>query len=357
MGRHAQIALCCIVLVGGSLSTAQIHAGPYPPLAQSISQGAIPFGHGCDSVPLCQSDCDQVFCEPGPRLTARVKFLYMRRDETSDPPIFRNTATNQIALKGNDFDFRFDPGVDASLIAHVGGGAAIEGRFLWIDDWEATVFTPNPTPGELQLITNPFSTGGFVDDFYSNYSSKFQTVEVNVRQDCACHPVTLLIGFRWAEIDEDLQLNSLGATVPSFADFDTRNDLFGGQVGLDARMIDWGNFGLDGFFKTGIYANSSQGLSRVQVGPDVLGTASDRRVEPAILAEAGLEGVVWLTERMKVRLGYQVLIAHGLSIAAEQVKQTGNLTPGGTNNVVWMSLDMSKHLFAHGGTAALEIDW
>ncbi|MCA9074606.1 MAG: hypothetical protein KDA93_06200 [Planctomycetaceae bacterium] len=357
MGRDARIALGMTAALICGLSTTASSAGPYPPLPYSTPQEAVTFGHGCDCLPLCESGCDQVFCDPAPRFTARVKFLYMRRDENSDPPILRNTATNQSALKGNDFDFGFDPGVDASLIAHLGGGNAIEGRFLWIDDWEATVFTPNPTPGELQLTSNPFSTGGFVDDFYSNYATKFQTAEVNYRQDCACHPVTMLIGFRWAEIDEDLQLNSLDATVPTFVDFDTRNDLFGGQIGLDAVLIDWGNFGLDGFFKTGIFANSSQGNARVQVGPDILGTASDRRVEPAILAEAGLEGVVWLTDRMKIRLGYQVMIAHGLSIAAEQVKTTGNLTPGGTNNVAWMSLDMSRPLFAHGGTAAFEVVW
>ncbi len=342
----AVFCLCCLTEIGV--------AGPYPSLWHSQSPGSCDEWC-CDTLPLCESGCDQVFSDPGPTLSGRVKFIYMRRDGTSDPGILRNTANNQTTLKGNDFDFDFQPGIDASVTSHLGYGTELEARYMWVDDWNASVYVTNPTPGDLQFRSNPLSTGGITDDMYSKYSSRLQTAEVNLKQRSG--DVTWLLGFRWAEIDEDMQINSVGNPIQTIGDFDTRNDLFGGQIGAEASLWTWGSWGLGGFAKTGIYANRAKGLSRLQVGNNILGTARDQRVEPAILSEAGLEGVYWVNESINLRIGYQVFIAHGIAVAAEQVKKTGNLNPGGTNNIVRLGLDTSSYLFAHGGTGALEIVW
>ncbi|MCA9026760.1 MAG: hypothetical protein KDA86_16250 [Planctomycetaceae bacterium] len=354
--------------IGQSVSSGYSSMSPYPSIGHSVQPQSGPYpmlGHTVDQVSyeqtscspesLCDSCCDEVFCDPGPKLSARVKFIYMRRDENSDPGILRNTATNQVVLKGNDFDFDFQPGIDASVSSHLGYGLELEARYLWIDDWNAGVYVVNPVPGDLQLLSNPLSAGAFTDDMSSTYSSRLRTAEVNLKQSSG--DVTWLIGFRWGEIDEDMQINSVGTAGQVISDFDTRNDLFGGQIGAEALLGKWGKFELGGFAKTGIYGNTAKGVSRLQLGPNVLGTARDKRTEPAIMSEAGLETVFWLTQSVNLRLGYQVFIAHGIAVAAEQVKKTGNLNPGGTNNIVWLGLDTSSFLFTHGGTGALEIVW
>ncbi len=352
MGLHFRYAPALLAAVILHFASAQpVTAGPYPPIGPSGSEWT------CDTSGDCGGDgdscCDvyDVFCEKCPTFTSQVKFVYMRRDRTSDPAILQDVATNQFVLRGNDFDFDFVPGVDGNVIYHMNSVTSIEGRYLWVDDWTDGVSTPNP--GQLRFTTNPF-TGNFASDFYSTYSSSLQTAEVNLRQTSG--DITWLIGFRWAEIDESLQANEVGG--PSINDFDTRNDLFGGQIGAEAALMSRGRFSLDTFGKLGWYANRAEGVSRVQVGNTVFGTARDRRTESALLAEAGLEGVFRLNDFLALRAGYQVLIAHGLAVAAEQVKKSGDLLGGGgAGSTVGLNLDTSSHLFAHGGTVGVELNW
>ncbi|MCA9074605.1 MAG: BBP7 family outer membrane beta-barrel protein [Planctomycetaceae bacterium] len=312
----------------------------------SSSQAGLPDLFPSSGFSAC--DLNAVFANPCPTFTSRVKFVYMQRTQTDNGAILEDVNTNQIVLKGDQYDFDFQPGIDANLIYHLDPCTGVEFRYLWIDEWSETAFTPNP--GALRYRTNPF-TGNFGANFASDYTSSLQTAEINLRRQY--NDITWLVGFRWAEIDESLNVNGLPPAAPSFTSFDTRNDLFGVQVGLEAPLMSRGRFSLDTFGKLGWYANHVEGTSRLTLGPNLLGNAHDSKTAPALIAEAGLEGVYRINQYLALRLGYQLFLAHGIAVAPEQVKRTGSLLANPTG----LNLDTTDSLFAHGGTGAIEISW
>ncbi|MCA9112033.1 MAG: BBP7 family outer membrane beta-barrel protein [Planctomycetaceae bacterium] len=341
MVRNCRFTLSIMTAICGTLLS-----------VDSIQAGlGLPFGHSsdcCESRSAC--DLNQVFCNPCPTFTSNVKFVYMQRTQTGNGAIVANSNTNQVLLKGDQYDFGFQPGIDTNLIYHLNPTTGVEFRYLWIDEWSESAFTPNPNPGALRYLTNPV-TGDFGADFASEYTSSLQTAEINLRKQAG--NITWLVGFRWAEIDENLQVNGLPPVLQSFTSFNTSNNLYGLQVGLEAPLYSRGRFSLDTFGKLGWYANQVEGDSQLILGNAVLGQAHDSRTDPALLAEAGLEGVYHINQFVALRLGYQLFLAHGIAVAPEQVKRTGSLV----TNPSTLNLDTTDSLFAHGITGGLEFTW
>jgi hypothetical protein len=98
----------------------------------------------------------------------------------------------------------------------------------------------------------------------------------------------MLAGFRWLELRENLNYGRLyeGVTPPIFySDWDTntKNNLYGFQIGADGVILDRGCFSLDGLVKAGIFGNHAEQSTIAGSGPFLASTN-----HAAFLGEVGL---------------------------------------------------------------------
>ncbi len=171
--------------------------------------------------------------------------------------------------------------------------------------------------------------------------------------------ITWLAGFRYAELNEELNLNGLAGqnVVASNSRFMVGNDLFGFQLGGDAALWEHGSFRLNALGKAGVYHNDASGSSRLNLGalPTTLGSGRDTARETAFLAELGVNGTMQLTRHVALRAGYRVLYVDGVATAGGLVQNTGNLTAGANQTPIALAADHS--LLYHGANVGLEFTW
>jgi len=198
--------------------------------------------------------------------------------------------------------------------------------YFGIDGWSDTRFIPQSL--------NPASPLLF------DWSSRLYNAELNVRWNPCCQ-VTMMAGFRWAELREDfIGGRVLDSGFLPVGDIKTNNNLYGFQVGADARLWERGCFSINGLGKVGIYGNHAEQTSDLHIG-QFIGTGSASINHAAFIGELGLQARYQVTQRLALRAGYELLWLDGVAIAPVQF---GN--PVG--------IDSNATVFYHGATAGLE---
>jgi hypothetical protein len=272
---------------------------------------------------LAQESCD----DGCPSWTGGVNWLYMWRETTgNDFPLIlapTNYNSSQIDADGQS-------GIDAYFSSDNGCGKGWDVRYLWAGSFD---FSQNGVfiPGAAAAATNPLSAvfGNF--DWTVSQDSELHSVELLRRRDSG--RLSLNYGFRWANLDETLELTptAVAGTFPHV--FGAENNLYGFQLGLDGTIWDGCRFGVDGFLKAGIYANQAEvGSSLVQLGV-FSGSGVNSSTHGAFLGELGVTGRYDVSDRLTLRGGYQIMFLDGVALAADQVSSTGDLTAGGATNV------------------------
>ena len=138
-------------------------------------------------------------------VTADALFLE-RRDPAAVVWAF-NTANPTQNFDAADFDFGFHTGFDVSVARRVGCDNAIEIRYFGIDDWNATSLTTT-TPGDLLRVNAAVPVFTFSGDAISTaYASQLHNAEINGRRQLNDW-LSLLAGFRYAELDEPASVTS-----------------------------------------------------------------------------------------------------------------------------------------------------
>ena len=123
-------------------------------------------------------------------------------------------------------------------------------------------------PGDFLQTQEGFPT--FQQNMTWNYNSRLYNAELNRRWNL-CRRVTLLAGFRWVNLSEELE----GILAPpgtfgagTFWDTHTQNNLFGLQIGADATLFERGRFSIDGVLKVGIFDNHVDETTSVRMDTD-----------------------------------------------------------------------------------------
>ncbi len=304
-------------------------------------------GHDCGCHDCC--DCCCVPCCRCPRITARVSGVYLKREEPDSSPLVTDLAGNTL-FDAQQFDFEEEPGVDGIVMYQLNPCWGVEGRYLWIEDWEASA--PVVIPALAQIGTNP-PTPQF-DTVSLFYTSELRTAELSLRRNVV-RGANLTAGFRYVEFDESLRAELATAGVPATALFNTTNRLYGFQLGADALLIrHCRRVRVDGFVKAGIYWNDAE-VDVAAVGPALanpaFGSNSDERA--SFLCEAGVFAGYQVTRHVAVRVGYQVMFLDEVVTASSQVSSTGLLTqPLGTP--IPTLVHPGDGVFIHGYSAGLE---
>jgi hypothetical protein len=262
--------------------------------------------------------------------------------------LVEDTVTGEPLANAENYNFNWNAGLDISLIRALGCGCnALEVRYFGIDGWQGT---QNFTTSEIwNFPTDPPLFGLGTANINSIYSSRLYSTEVNLRHRTSDR-IEWLFGFRWVQVHENLNFDADFGGNEALIDFNTDNNLYGAQIGVDWRVFDRGGpFKIDSVFKAGIFGNSADNSFGVaqEIGP-AFGSA-DRQGQVAFVGEIGVTGVYQWSDHIAIRGGYQVLWVEGIAVASDQVAAIDVLTASG--------IDTTGGIFYHGAMASIDFTW
>ena len=336
--------LLCAATALALLSTAGLTQAQDIVFAEDQDAEQMPAQSPVDAdVPVpCAADC---CCSSW---SARVGTVYMTRESPDSVDLLLTTGGAASVVNASEYDFDFEAGVDVGLVYDDGCGSGWEVRYLWMDDWNDTILSAVNAP---TIATNPITRISNQQTVSMPYESELQTIELNVRK-CCCG-VTLLAGFRYVDLNEELSINMLdGNAFTTDFQWRTQNDLYGFQLGAEGTL--WDNccgLRLEGVGKAGIYYNDSDAAySHRNNFNSPTADAADSSSEVAFLGELGLYASYQVRCNLALRAGYQVMWIEGVALASEQVSTTLGpaFSPPGTIN-----LNTGGVLY-HGGFVGLE---
>ncbi len=211
-------------------------------------------------------------------------------------------------------------------------------------DYEILFFSVNGESGVVTTEPNILDDGNPivgqpVDQQVVSYgwASRLYNVELNARWNPLCD-LTLLAGFRWAQYQDEFAEEYV-------FDKQTRNDLYGFQVGADARLWQRGCFSIEGLCKAGIYGNHAHQTAMttpiIEQIPSIHYSVSGTHAD--FIGELGLQARYQVTRRFAVRAGYELLWLDGVAMSS---------APG-----LGVPLDMNSTVFYQGATGGFEFSF
>jgi hypothetical protein len=313
-----------------------------------------------------------------------AKYLLVERVPGS--VLFYNipTTPGTPVLNSTDLKQDFSPGFRVGATYHLDSNRDVSLSFFRIANWDSTRSIGPDNPLDWLVMRAP---GGFfqTQDFtYQSmtwdYSTDLYSAELNV-QNKFSNRITMLAGFRWLQLYENLQgtippadrIQPLwknnpaadlayvawyenqpgGTTAPEYPPFwntSTTNNLYGLQIGADAKLFERGHFSINGLIKVGGYWNHASESTGVSIKKVVYnsGASTDHL---AFVSEAGLQCKYQVTSRITLKLGYEALWLSGVALAPGQIQETY------TNPVSALGVNSNSHVLFHGGTIGLEFSF
>ncbi|MGO9740786.1 MAG: BBP7 family outer membrane beta-barrel protein [Roseiarcus sp.] len=376
-------------------------AAPFPPIAASAgaqenSAGKLADGEG--ALPSTASSPDDP-AESAPRWTFSAEAILLQRlggvNQTlvsrvpgSTPffvqtPPFYDTATapGVEAFDSDQFRPGFSAGPKISLTYHDDSGYGVELSYFNIFDWSDTKAIGPDDPADWLVMKAPGIFWQTQDFPYQAMvwkdAASLYSAEANGRLDLS-RRVTVLAGLRWLQLNDSLQgtlapadraaptwkqncpgdnlfqvlqcapAGGQAGSYPPFWNTSTTNNLFGVQVGVDGKILDFGRFSLDGVMKIGLFDNNAEQSTGVSLKKTVypVSAATNRA---AFASEAGLQAKYQLTKRLALRAGYEALWLDGVALAPGQIQETLTMA-----NVSALGVNCRSNVLFQGATFGLE---
>ena len=242
-------------------------------------------------------------------------------------------------LNANQLESGMAAGPRIQLFRTDACGNAIEFGYLGAWSFQSEKLLPDTgalaayAASDLIGASTSFETGT------ANLTSSIQTIEVNSRTPMGAGNVQFICGVRWLEWTESFALNTTTGPLTT-DDWSSRtvNNLYGGQIGIDALLYSNSWLHVESVLKGGAYWNDA--LSRQIYQANGVGTevsAYDTPSPAAFVGELGFTGVLPLTSHLDFRFGYLVFWLQGIAQPTRQlslpVSTTGDplvLQDGGT---------------------------
>ena len=286
------------------------------------------------------------------------------------------------ALNSTDLNQGFTTGFRLGAAYHTDSNHDLLLSFFHISDWKSTRSVGPDDPLNWLVMRAPGGFSQSQDFAYQSmtwdYSTELYNTEISAQKKFS-NRITILAGFRWLQLHEnrqgtnppadifkptwkdtnplytlqDVALITTGASAPGYPPFwdtSTTNNLYGLQIGADAKLLERGRFCLNGLIKLGGYWNHASESTGVSIAKVVYnsGAASNR---PAFVSEAGLQCKYQLTGGITLKLGYEALWLAGVALAPGQIQKTF------TTPVSALGVNSGSHVLFHGGTAGLEFSF
>lgn len=305
-------------------------------LAAGLVQGSI-----ADEFYGTQFPCDT--CGPShPHVKVSVDALYLYRDDSVGGDFLFDNVTGQPMLQLDDFLAEWEEGFRVGLRFYENDGRSWEIVGFGMDHYEQAGRRESGNG-----ITFPFFSGvpATPETAYDvEYKAQFQGLELNFRR-----PITdrleILAGARFIESSEGFDIKAQ-AFRGFFSAVD--NDLYGAQIGADARLFRVGIIDIATTVKGGIFYNNANVYAEATTGGAPIRFYDDEDTV-AFAGELQLGGIVPMGPQASLRFGYQLFYLDGIGLAPNQSNTFDIFTASGT-------LDESSLLY-HGAFLGFDIFW
>jgi hypothetical protein len=296
----------------------------------------------------------------------------------SVPFLATSIASGTEAFNSNQFQHGFSAGPQIRLMYHNDAGYGVElSYFNVFDQSAAKAFGPD-SPADWLVMKAP---GGFwqTQDFpyqamrWSD-STNLYSAEFNGRLDLS-NRITVLAGFRWFQLNDTLQgtlvptdrtapewkttcplcnLFQVTAdgpigTLPPFWNAGTTNNLYGVQIGVDANILQFGRFSLDGRVTVGLFDNSAEQSTGVSIRKIVYPTKATAN-GAAFVSDASVQLRYRIIQGLSLKMGYEALWLVGVALAPGQIDQT-YAAPSGVRA---LGINHGSNVLFQGATFGLE---
>lgn len=359
-GSRGLAARCGILLLVAVAVTADVGGLISKALAggDGVAYGSGYTMGGCCEAPLtgcCSSPA--VCCRPW-TASADALFLSRSRSDSVGLMFSNNPVTNnpdQEILNGRDLDQDLAVGPRLSLKRCLNCRYDFELTYFGIDGWDTEFSRPTPFhvsfPGFVQGYGVPANPAAGTGAFASG--SDLYSVEANLLRKVS-DDVSLLLGFRWLQLDDSLHFRftpAAGATRTDLA-IDADNDLFGLQTGAVGTLFERGAFSLVGWGKAGVYHNDAGQISRVDLPfLPLVGATNDSDEDTSFVGDIGLIGIRRVSDCWAIRAGYQLLWINNVALAPEQLTGINDVT------VPVSVVNNRGDVFYHGALLGLQANW
>ena len=308
--------------------------------------GTVPYQDN----PLCTANM-------GPTLSITTELLVWKLESGVDQPLVINPVTLAPRLTTDDMGFGYQPGMktDVQYLSPEEDSAfevLYYGVYDWTDNREIDAppyvrlpqnfgnfyngaYSTPPTPAQLQSGTHDWATANAIT--FHNQAT-FNSVEANLIWGGQKTNYGVVFGPRYLGLYESFRMqaystvtNPAAGSPPSVYSIDTRNDLFGAQVGFFYRQKNdcWEGYY---YFKGGLYGNNCR--QDTFVTDDVGGVVIRNYAPSASITASSLEAGVSLLRRINktwlVRFGYDAIWIQDVARATDQLDFTTNPTAGST---------------------------
>jgi hypothetical protein len=307
------------------------------------SSGDDHTGHVAHQGGDCCRDCPEAY---GPCWTFRGGALFLQQSRPSGVNLAVGVDFVPL-INARDFGFDMQSGWEVGAVRRIDDENSLDFRYFQVDGWDDTLTSAPVNFSSVSFPSGLTSAVGFSHTVTSAYNSLLRSAEFNVRRersDC----LALLAGFRYVNLQESLVVDQVGYFSHRV---ETRNHLYGGQVGAEVFFGARGNLRLDGWAKAGIFGNDAYSdyayRDNAFAANDV--NAAGRQGQVSFVGDLGLTASYRLTHHIVLRGGYQMLWIDGVALGSDQFKVQpvnggfGIGTTGGT--------------FYHGALAGLEVNW
>jgi hypothetical protein len=339
--------ISCLVLISALFLTRTAVGDdirfPEPVRLASGDSIASPDDPSCGESSCCESGCcEQSMCCydcQSPYWSVEAGAVFLRRDHQTNVPL-----TNGVTpISVGDLAFNeYQGGPAVTLIRHnlMGSRTSFEVTYFGVRDTNsvtatgATAFFSNPQ------INFPNRNVGL------DYRSSLDNTEINFR-DTFGDWFTLLGGFRWVELSDELSTNFGGGATYRI---NVNNHLYGGQIGAD--ILIWGSdrFSIEWIGKAGIYGNAADQDTTIVGVAGAVPNLSARDGQASFIGEMDLTARYSLNCRWNIIGGYKVMWLSGIALAPNQLA-TSNIVTGVA------TLDNNSQPIYHGFTVAAECVW
>jgi hypothetical protein len=273
-----------------------------------------------------------------------VPWLWPFGPDTSNSPGVEALNSNQLGQ-----DLSAGPRIGLTYRADSRYGA--EASYFNILGLSATKTVGPTNPPQWLVMKAPGTFWQTQDYAYQTMAwrdaSGLRSLEANARLDLF-EGVTLLAGFRWLQLNDELQgtltpadhgeptwkykifpaflsdatpvPNSPVVVNPPFWTTTTTNTLLGAQAGARAKIWELDDFALEGTIKAGVYHNQAGQTTLVSMAKQIY-TARATTGVAAFASEGDLVARYRLSDNFALRLSYEALWLAGVALAPAQIQQ------------------------------------
>lgn len=331
---------------------------------------------------------------------ARLEYLYWWIDPQDSPSLFvyrTIRGVNSIDASELDNGERQGGRFTAGFWLNPQLTWGLEASYMQLADRHPSFITDAPTISRLFIdstIGQPTAVvvaapGVATGSARAESDMRYYQCEVNSRYELcrfSCGHIDVLGGFRHCRLEEELKVSTSSVPGTGFLltndIFDTDNQFFGGQLGLEGE-VNYGCFFINASAKCAVghnrqfvtIAGSRLGSDGGDQGGFVPGgllavptnIGSYRKGEFCYIPEVGLNVGVKLCANMRLTAGYSVLFLSNVVRPGDQINVNINPTqlqapggppaaPVGTLGPFFNAFNESS-LWAHGASVGLEVRW